>query len=109
MDGTGLSEDTLDMYPNDSDFYPGHFTTQWSAEKFDLVKDLESFFPESLIDETEVVQGQPDAGDWGGIYFEIKRGTTHRFWILDQLESNMPAEYNDFVDRINEKIAIIHQ
>ncbi|HZV70958.1 MAG TPA: hypothetical protein VFG10_15485 [Saprospiraceae bacterium] len=109
VDGNSLFEDTLDMYPGSSDFYPGQFATKWSAEKFDLVKDLKSFFPESLMDETEIVQGQPDAGDWGGIYFEIQRGTTHRFWLLDQLETNMPSEYNEFVDRINEKIAIIHQ
>ena len=109
IDGSDLFEDISDIYPGSSDFYNGNFATKWSAEKFELVKDLKTFFPESLMDEPDVVQGQPDGGDWGGIYFEMQRGTTHRFWLLDQMEANMPAEYNAFVDRINEKIAIIHR
>ncbi|MEP6647135.1 MAG: hypothetical protein ABJC12_08590 [Saprospiraceae bacterium] len=109
LDAEHLFEDTLDTYPLSEDFYPGHFVTQWSNEKFELVKDLEFFFPEALLNETEVIQGQPDAGDWGGIYFEIKRGDTHRFWLLDQMDDHMPAAYNAFVDRINEKISLIHQ
>lgn len=109
VDGANLLEDTLDRYPGSDDFYPGNFVTQLSNEKFELVKDLKNDFPEALLDETMVVQGQPDAGDWGGIYFEIQRGTTHRFWLLDQHDDHMPAAYNAFVDRINEKIAIIQQ
>jgi hypothetical protein len=61
------------------------------------------------LNETAIVIGQPDAGDWGGIYFETKDGSTHRFWLLDQLENNMPVIYNEFVDRINEKIVLINQ
>lgn len=109
VDHATLYEDTLDMYPNSDDFYPGHFVAKLADSKYELVKDLDTFFPEALLNETEVVQGQPDAGDWGGIYFEIQRGTTHRFWLLDQNETNMPAAYNAFVDKINEKIAIIQQ
>jgi len=108
IDDSGLYEDTLDQYPGSNDFYPGHFATQVSSEKFDLVKDLDSYFPEELLNETDIVIGQPDAGDWGGIYFEIKRRSTHRFWLLDQMEVNMPDVYNEFVDRINEKIDIIN-
>ncbi len=108
VDNDKLYEDTLDMYPGSDAFYPGHFATQWSDEKFQLVKDLSNYFPEGLLSETKVVQGQPDAGDWGGIYFEIKRGSTHRFWLLDQMDDNMPAAYNEFVDKINDKIYIIN-
>jgi hypothetical protein len=104
-----LYEDTLDQYPGSDTFYPGQFVNQLSAEKYNLVKDLETYFPQELLNETATVIGQPDAGDWGGIYFEIKSGSIHRFWLLDQMENNMPAVYNEFVDRINEKIALIHQ
>ena len=31
-------------------------------------------FPSALLDETEVVIGMPDAGDWGGLYIEYKSG-----------------------------------
>ncbi len=104
-----LLEDTNDRYPGSDDFYKGQFSTILPQEKYDLVKDLESFFPQELLNESETVIGQPDAGDWGGIYIEVTNGTLHRFWLLDQMDSNMPAEYNSFVDRINEKIALINQ
>jgi len=29
--------------------------------------------------------------------------------LLDQMESNMPQVYNEFVDKINAKIALINQ
>ncbi len=108
IDDSRLLEDTQDLYPEGNDFYPGQFHTQWSNDKFEQVKDLISYFPEELLNETKTVIGHPDAGDWGGIYFEIKRGSTHRFWLLDQWKDNMPAIYNLFVDRINEKIGIIN-
>jgi hypothetical protein len=107
LTGTKLYEDTLDHYPGSNDFYSGEFVTHLSQDKFEAVKDLENFIPDQLYQETDVVIGQPDAGDWGGIYFEISEDGVHRFWLLDQLESNMPAVYNLFVERINEKIALI--
>ena len=109
MDNEKILEDTSDQYPGNSDFYPGVFNVQLQGEKFELVNDLESYIPAELWNETNVVIGQPDGGDWGGIYFEIKKGSTHQFWLLDQMENNMPEAYNLFVDKINEKIALIHQ
>ena len=104
-----LLEDTRDDYPYSDTFYMGDFSIEHPKEKYDLVADLGQYFPESLFEETGNVIGQPDAGDWGGIYFEIRTANLLRFWLLDQMESNMPEEYNEFVDKINEKIAIIHQ
>ena len=104
-----LLEDVRDAYPNSGTFYAGDFSIEHSEEKYDLVSDLAQYFPESLFDETETKIGEPDAGDWGGIYLEIQTAELHRFWLLDQKDSNMPEEYNAFVDKINEKIAIIHQ
>ena len=95
--------------PGRDDFYQGQFDTILADEKFQLVKDLESYFPEGLLDETVIVLGHPDEADGGGIYFEIKTADMHRFWILDQMDYNMPAVYNEFVDHINEKIALINQ
>ena len=62
--------------------------------------------------EQDTIIGMPDAGDWGGVYVEVKMKNLNSlsgFWLLDQMESNMPQVYNDFVDKINEKIAIINQ
>jgi hypothetical protein len=111
LDGERLYEDSTDVYPNGLSPYTGAYFVL-PEEKFQMVRDLVNDFPEALYAEPQIVIGQPDAGDWGGIYVEMKfknePGLTG-FWLLDQNESNMPQVYNDFVDKINEKIAIIHQ
>lgn len=104
-----LYEDVNDEYPDGNDYYNGLYTNTHVDEKFQLVKDLKDLFPHALLTETETVLGQPDAGDWGGIYVEYNSGSVHRFWLLDQMESNMPQQYNEFVDKINERIEIINQ
>lgn len=103
-----LTEDVNDYYPHADQFYDGHFTIELPANKYDLVKDLMVYFPQELLNETEVVMGNPDGGDWGGIYFELRTKDTHRFWLLDTMHDNMPAAYNEFVDRIQEKLMLIH-
>jgi len=111
LDKEKLYEDSTDVYPNGLAPYAGQYY-QLSDEKFQLVKDLIYEFPEALYAEPNTVIGMPDAGDWGGIYVEMKFKDDpglSGFWLLDQMESNMPQVYNDFVDRINEKIALIHQ
>lgn len=106
-----LFEDTRDVYPTWVTPYDGTYILLPEG-KFDLVKDIIEYFPEELYAETENVLGQPDAGDWGGIYVEIKyvddEGKSG-FWLLDQNTYNMPDIYNAFVARINEKIYLINQ
>jgi len=106
-----LFEDTLDIYPNSEQALSGAYVLL-SEAKYELVKDLVKEFPDALYTESDIVIGMPDAGDWGGAYVEIsyKNDPDHSgFWLLDQMESNMPQVYNDFVDRINEKIVLINQ
>jgi hypothetical protein len=106
-----LYEDSTDVYPNGTTAYQGQFYALPDA-KYQLVKDLVDDFPNELYDETEHVIGMPDAGDWGGIYVEIKHANAPAqsgFWLLDQMESNMPEAYNIFVDQINEKIHLIQE
>ena len=102
-----LLEDKKDLYPG-ADFYPFDDFEVLPHEKFELVKDLIDFLPPSLLQEESGVFGQPDAGDWGGAYVEYKAGNIHKYWLLDQMESNMPEAFNVFVDKINEKEALIH-
>ncbi len=106
-----LYEDSTDVYPTFVSAYEGQYYSL-SNEKFQLVKDLIYEFPEELYAESNRVQGMPDAADWGGIYVEMKykdEPGLSGFWLLDQNENNMPQVYNDFVDKINEKIALINQ
>ncbi len=53
--------------------------------------------------------GQPDAGDWGGIYVEYKFNSVRKFWLIDQKKSNIPAYLHEFVDKTNKKIELINK
>lgn len=106
-----LFEDTLDYYPDVTNATERSYLLLPEA-KYELVKDLVAQFPDALYAEEDHVIGQPDAGDWGGIYVEIhytNDPARSGFWLLDQMESNMPQVYNVFVDKINEKISLINQ
>jgi hypothetical protein len=98
-----LFEDSSDRYPDSQNFYDGKWV-DLSRDKFDAAKDLVNFFPADLLDEPGTVIGQPDAGDWGGLYIEYSLNETRRFWLLDQMKSNVPEKYHGFIDKVNEKI-----
>lgn len=98
-----LLEDTKDEYPSRNDFYVGNFV-ELSRQKFDKTKDLTNYFPTSLLTETDTVIGMPDAGDWGGLYVEYNFNGVRKFWVLDQMTSNVPTKYHTFIDKVNEKI-----
>lgn len=98
-----LFEDTKDLYPSRNNFYDGNFV-ELSQQKYNDTKDLISSFPTDLLSETNNVIGQPDAGDWGGLYVEYNINGVRKFWLLDQMKSNVPTKYHDFIDKANEKI-----
>ena len=105
-----LYEDDLDDYPNYTTPIEAHWN-ELPGEKYDEVKNLSAEVPMELFDETDHVLGFPDGGDWGGIYVEFKysgnQASKSGFWLLDKNESNMAKVYNDFVDKIEEKIQLI--
>lgn len=109
LDQEKLFEDVNDFYPRTDTLYDGNFGIELTDDKYQQVKDLLQYVPTGLYQENQTVLGQPDAGDWGGIYFEMQLAEGRRFWLLDQMDNNMPQEYNDFVDKINEKIAMINE
>ena len=104
-----LFEDTNDHYPTQSDFYKGDFV-ELSADKYAQVSDLMDAVPAQLLEETEIVIGLPDAGDWGGLYIEyLAEGAEEAdFWLIDMLETNRPEYLNPFVDQIKKKIEMIN-
>ena len=106
-----LYEDTRDQYPGTTQIYMGEWV-ELPASKYALVKDLVDDVPAALLNETERVIGQPDAGDWGGIYVQVEiasQSLAEGFWLLDKNENNMNAVYNEFVDKIEAKIQLINQ
>jgi len=98
-----LFEDTKDQYPKSNKFYDGNYV-QLTQQKFNDTKDLTNSFPIDLLNESSTVIGQPDAGDWGGLYVEYNFNGVRKSWLLDQKKSHVPTKYHNFIDKINEKI-----
>ena len=105
LEKSRLLEDTKDNYPSSTKFYSGSYVTR-SSSNFEACKDLKDAFPKDLLDEATVI-GQPDAGDWGGLYIEYNFDGQHKFWLLDLNKGNVPAKYHPFIDKLVEKIALL--
>ena len=105
--GENLFEDTLDKYPKGTEFYNGSFA---KIERPDNAGagELLNNIPTRLLDTKSGIIGTPDAGDWGGIYFEINVDGRHAFWVIDKMRNNLPDEIIPFVDRIEKVILKIN-
>ncbi|KAA5541668.1 hypothetical protein [Adhaeribacter rhizoryzae] len=83
LDQNQLLQDTKDLYPSFSKFYEGNYV-KLRLSQFNIAKDLIHNFPRDLCKESDKVIGQPDAGDWGGLYLEFKHKGKRKFWLLDR-------------------------
>lgn len=108
LDKTNFSEDTNDVYPNATNFYVGNFVQRDFSIIGDLVP-LMTAVPDQLFDEKNRIIGQPDAGDWGGYYFEIKRGDLREFWLIDTHRDNLPSYILPFEKLLEEKLQLLAQ
>jgi hypothetical protein len=108
LEDNQLFEDTKDLYPNSNDYYDGKYKSL-SQEQFNSVNDLIDYFPNDLFNESNNVIGQPDAGDWGGLYIECNYNGKRKFWLIDQMKSNVPTKYHNFIDTLNAKIEKINK
>ena len=106
LETDSLMEDTLDTYPSAHDFYQGSYILL-SDDKHTIAKKLLNYFPLDLLDEKDTVIGSPDAADGGGLYIEYNFGNIRKFWLLDQMKSNVPEKYHEFIDKVNETIVMI--
>lgn len=102
-----LIEDTIDQYPNPTEFNTLDFTIS-RQDKHDVVIGLFDKFPNQLFDETAKSFGMPDAGDWGGIYLEALIEGRRDYWILDHSVDNNPSEYHEIVNEIIDAIESIN-
>jgi hypothetical protein len=105
--GTTLYEDTLDQYPGRTEFYSGSFNKIIRPDNAGADELLENI-PLKLLNTKSFVIGSPDATDGGGIYFEIKKGNRHDFWIIDKIRNNIPEEIIPFVDKVEKVILKIN-
>jgi hypothetical protein len=106
LDQSKLSEDTNDKYPSFSSFYRGSYIPL-SDKKLSEVRDLVDYFPSKLLSEPNKVFGTPDASDGGGLYIEYYHNGSRNYWIIDNMKSNTPSYLHNFVDKVQEKIAIL--
>lgn len=107
LEPTRLLEDANDNYPNSANYYAADFY-ELSTTQFNEVNDLMDFFPDTLLSISDVVIGQPDYADGGGLYIEYNVGSTRDFWLIDQDKNNIPTALHAFVDKVNEKIELIN-
>jgi len=103
---SNLYEDVNDAYVSSSGFADTQFEES-SADKFLIADGLIDLFPTELLQESEKVFGQPDAGDWGGFYVEYKFGDIHDFWILDTQTNSIPAYALEFHKELGERILLL--
>lgn len=108
LDETSIAEDDNDIYPDATDFYMGNFVPREASIISDLIP-LMTAIPEELFDEENRIIGQPDAGDWGGYYFEIKREGLREFWLIDTKHDNLPSYLIDFEQLLSEKLQLLAQ
>lgn len=109
LESDRLLEDQADTYPPQSNgFYTGDYQALPPAV-FNDIKDLADYFPNELLDIDDRFVGTPDAADGGGLYIEYNYNGVHKYWLIDQVKTNIPASLHPFVDKVNEKIGIINQ
>jgi hypothetical protein len=106
-----LYEDTVDKYPSSlDDSYPGSFQQIVDNVLFTEVENLITQIPDNLFSETDKILGQPDAGDWGGYYIEVKKeGGDPQFWLIDTMKDNIPAYLRDYTDNVQAAIELINE
>ena len=101
-----LYEDINDEYPNIDKAYDGNFKALDNS-LFEQIKGLQAQVPDELLTTNLRVIGQPDAGDWGGIYFEISSKEQNGFWMIDKMQANLPDYLKPFVTEIEKDIDLI--
>ncbi len=101
-----IYEDVNDVYPGvNSGTLPIY--VQLPNNKFLAAQDLMTFFPNDLLTETNTTIGMPDASDGGGLYIKYHVNGVDKLWLIDQFKQNVPAQYHNFMDKVNEKIALM--
>ena len=103
LTGDGLFEDTIDDYNGQNfDF------VELNTEVFEQVKNLAEFFPNPLLNENEPVIGCPDCADGGGLLVQYSENGNVKSWRIDQVKDNVPTYLHEFIDQVNQKIALIN-
>lgn len=79
------------------------------TDKFQLVKNLREEVPRNLLNSEKERFGCPDCADQGGIRITIANIGNVKSWTIDQRKADVPEYLYDFIDKINESIALINE
>lgn len=104
--GTDIYEDTNDTYPAIDPPYTGNFT-KLNRSLYAKISGLDKIIPSELVNTKERTIGQPDAGDWGGVYFEFSAKGKREYWIIDKNRNNIPEYLIPFVQEIEDRIELL--
>ena len=103
-----LTSDELYKNSNKDYFHKSFDFVVLDHAKFEQAKDLLDYFPTKLLSEKEPVIGCPDCADGGGLFIEYSKNGTVKRWNIDQMKGNVPSYLHGFMDKVNEKIALIN-
>ncbi|NNC35133.1 MAG: hypothetical protein HKO09_09665 [Croceitalea sp.] len=104
LTNSALFEDTVDDYSGQNFEF-----VALSNDLFEQVKNLPQFFPTRLLNENETIIGCPDCADGGGLFILYSQNGNEQSWRIDQVKSNGPEYLHGFMDKVNEKIALINE
>jgi len=107
LENDRLYIDQNKTYPRYDAFYDASFV-ELDIKYYELVDDLEMYFPSQLLNETDTILGCPDCADRGGLYIEYKTETIHKYWLIDQDKSRVEPYLYEFMEQVNDKIEEIN-
>lgn len=99
-----LFEDTVDDYNGQNMEF-----IELENDAFEKVKNLTDYFPNQLLNQNETVFGCPDCADGGGLFIQYSENGNVKSWRIDQVKANVPNYLHNFMDKVNEKIALINE
>ena len=104
IENNELFKDTLDIYPAVSNLPYGGSYVKLGNEYYEIVKSLLDNIPKELENEENIIIGQPDSHDQGGILIEIVIDGEKKDWLIDNDKDNVPEYLHLLIDSINSKI-----
>ncbi len=81
-----------------------------SDDLYHQVKDIVDHIPQELREINGQTFGCPDCADQGGVFLELfdqSDAESNMKFFIDQSPNDTPKYLHDFVDRVNEKIALL--
>ncbi len=99
-----LLEDVLDDYNHQNMEF-----IELDNELYEQVKNIQDYFPNQLLNQNETIFGCPDCVDGGALFIQYSENGNIKSWTIDQDKSNVPEYLHIFMDKVNEKIALINE